>query len=95
MNLRHFAKLLGLSLLLFSSAFAPSCGGETKAPADMTPEVDMMPAPDLKLAACPVESNLAVATLPCDCFGTTVTQTDIDGCNKTFKCCPAKGAHCE
>jgi len=47
--------------------------------------------------ACPIEKNLA-SYVPCDCFGTIVTDvtTIIPGCTKTIKCCPgAKAPVCE
>jgi len=54
-------------------------------------------APDAT-AKCPDEVDLSTTTLPCDCYGTLVTnpKTDMPSCTLTVKCCPAtEGLKCE
>lgn len=101
MSLKHFAKLFALTFCLAGGAFAPSCEESTPAP-DMTELPDMSELPDMTelpdattLPNCPVEYDLSKTTLPCNCFGDVVTQEEVDGCNKTYKCCGARHGHCE
>jgi hypothetical protein len=47
---------------------------------------------------CPDEVDLSKTTLPCDCYGTLVSdpKTDLPSCTLTVKCCPGEqGLKCE